>query len=97
MFQILEDDSPLIQEASCVLTNWRGVAVLFISVWVCPQAIAYDTAPRICLGSCKYNTYVDICSLLVNSKPPHHHKHLIYCPSLWVTAEPNIVGSWATR
>ena len=59
MFQFLENISPLNEEA-CVLTNWQGIAVLFNSVWLCLQAIAYDTAPRTCLGSCKYNTFVAV-------------------------------------
>ena len=38
MFQVLEDISHIIQEASSVLTNWRGVAG-FKTVWECPHRV----------------------------------------------------------
>ena len=41
--QFLGDVSPLIQEASSVLTNWRGVCRLLNSVWECPYRVAEGT------------------------------------------------------
>ena len=44
LFQSLEDVSPLIHEASSVLTNWRGVAgFLWNCVWEGPYRVVKDT------------------------------------------------------
>ena len=43
VFQFLDNVSPLIQEASSVLTNWRGVCRLLNSVWKCPYRVVKDT------------------------------------------------------
>ena len=42
-FQLLEDASSLIQEASLVLTDWWRVHRLFNSVWGCPDRVVKDT------------------------------------------------------
>ena len=42
LFQFLGDVSLLIQEASSVLTDWRGVGRVLISVWECPDRIVKD-------------------------------------------------------
>ena len=41
-FQCLEVVSPLIQEVSSVLTNWRGVSRLLTSEWECPYRVVKD-------------------------------------------------------
>ena len=42
LFQCLEDVSPLIQEASSILPNWRGVAGFLHSAWECPHRVVKD-------------------------------------------------------
>ena len=39
VLQFLGDVSHLIQQASSVLTNWRGVCRLLNSVWECPYRV----------------------------------------------------------
>ena len=43
MFLFLEDVSPLTQEASSVLTNWKRVAWFLNSVWECPYRVIRAT------------------------------------------------------
>ena len=42
-FSFLGDVWPLVQEASSLLTNWRGVGRLLNAVWECPYRVLKDT------------------------------------------------------